>query len=134
MYALVRSPLLQATEQHHPDLRAALHHLWTALLPEELACAIYPRLSSWTDADHEALSRHSLSRAALLTSTAPLFLLDSYSHLLLLCTARWPGDAPFPPPLSSAVRVRIAQQARRRQQTPTVCVCDAVNGVLALHR
>lgn len=120
VYALVRSPLLEATEQHHPDLRAALHHLWTALPPDELACAVYPRLASYSDADHEALPRHSLSRAALLTSTAPLFLLDSYSHLVLLCTARWPPEQLFPPPLTSAVRVRIAQQARRRQQTPMV--------------
>lgn len=120
VYALVRSPLLEASDKHHPDLRASLHHLWTALPPEELACAVYPRLASYADADHEALSRHSLSRAALLTSTAPLFLLDSYSHLMLLCTARWPAEQPFPPPLASAVRVRIAQQARRRQQTPAV--------------
>lgn len=53
VYALLRSPLLAISQQKHPDLRAAVHHLWASLPPDLLRCAIYPVLTSYSDPDVE---------------------------------------------------------------------------------
>ena len=52
-YALLQSPLLAQTPRGnpHPDLRSVTHHLWEALPPNLLSCAVYPRLSSYRDPD-----------------------------------------------------------------------------------
>ena len=54
VYALLRSPLLGEHPGRHPDTRAALHALWSALPPEDLQTAIYPRLSSYQDPNTQA--------------------------------------------------------------------------------
>lgn len=50
-YALLRSPLLAANPRGHPDLRAAVHHLWVGLSPALLRKAVYPALMSFKDPD-----------------------------------------------------------------------------------
>ena len=66
----------------------------------------------------QAYSRHSLSRAALLTAGAPIFLMDTYTSLILYYTAGYPPDMPFPPPPSSALRKAMQSTKHSRQITP----------------
>lgn len=52
VYALLRSPLLAPPAPgQHPDLSAFLRHLWAVLPPGELVRAVYPVLTSYSDAD-----------------------------------------------------------------------------------
>eukprot|EP00959_Pyramimonas_sp_CCMP1952_P017422 369977-Pyramimonas_sp.AAC.1 len=55
----------------HPDERVYFQSLYGALEPAALRRSIYPVLSSYKTPDEEAFPRHSLSRAALITSGAP---------------------------------------------------------------
>ena len=63
-YALLRSPLLAANPKGHPDLRAAVHHLWMGLPPALLHKAVYPALMSFKDPD--TLVQHSSTLALIL--------------------------------------------------------------------
>lgn len=49
VYALLRSPLLSRQPPPHADSRAAADHLWGWLPPDQLRCAIYPVLASYTE-------------------------------------------------------------------------------------
>ena len=54
VYALLRSPLLTEGKRQkgeHPDLRAAICHLWACLPPRELRSAVYPLLYSFSNPD-----------------------------------------------------------------------------------
>ena len=50
-YGMLRCALLMQRPGQHPDERVALRHLWGALPPAELRCALYPTLSSYSDPD-----------------------------------------------------------------------------------
>ncbi|KAK9823450.1 hypothetical protein WJX72_002854 [[Myrmecia] bisecta] len=118
VYALLRSPLLSGHAMQHPDMRAAALHLWAALPADELRRAVYPILSSFTDPETQAFPRHSLSRAALITSGAPLFLMDTFTSLTLYYTAGYPAHIPFPPPQQSLLRRTINTLRQNRRLTP----------------
>eukprot|EP00195_Chlamydomonas_chlamydogama_P017072 CAMPEP_0202896248 /NCGR_PEP_ID=MMETSP1392-20130828/5266_1 /ASSEMBLY_ACC=CAM_ASM_000868 /TAXON_ID=225041 /ORGANISM="Chlamydomonas chlamydogama, Strain SAG 11-48b" /LENGTH=777 /DNA_ID=CAMNT_0049581523 /DNA_START=303 /DNA_END=2636 /DNA_ORIENTATION=+ len=119
VYALLRSPLLAPPAPgQHPDLTAFIEHLWACLPPQELITAVYPVLSSYSDPDTLALPRHSLSQAALLSSPAPIFLLDAYILVMVFYTARCPPTIPFPPPQSSALRKAIGAIRADRKISP----------------
>jgi hypothetical protein len=66
---------------------------------------LYPALSSYMDPDTVAFPRHSLSRAALTTSGAPIFLLDALTVVVVFYAPAQPGSPaaalPFPPPQRS---------------------------------
>ena len=66
----------------------------------------------------QAYSRHSLSRAALVTAGAPIFLLDTFSQLVLYYVEGYPASIPFPPPQSSLLRKTIQALKQHRQVTP----------------
>lgn len=66
----------------------------------------------------QALQQHSLSRAALLTSGAPIFLLDAFTTIIILYTSGYPPHLPYPPPAGSAVRRAAAQLRGSRRQIP----------------
>ncbi len=69
----------------------------------------------------QVLSRHSLSRGALLADGAPpIFLLDAYVLLVVMYTARSPPSLPFPPPQTSALRKTLAALRQERRITPQV--------------
>ncbi|CAI7906774.1 unnamed protein product, partial [Closterium sp. NIES-53] len=98
-FALLRSPLLQLPREGvHPDLRTFLYCLYSSLDPSFLMRAVYPVLSSYTTPDRPAFPRHSLSRAALVTSGSPIFLLDAFSTIIVFYSPAAPPDLPFPPP------------------------------------
>lgn len=52
----------------------------------------------------QAFPRHSLSQAALLTSGAPIFLLDAFSVIIIFYAPDCPPDLPFPPGPSTTIR------------------------------
>ncbi|KAL3139738.1 hypothetical protein ABBQ38_004043 [Trebouxia sp. C0009 RCD-2024] len=118
VYALLRSPLLGSHPDLHPDTPTALHLLWSSLPPEDLQTAVYPCLSSYQDPDTQAYSRHSLSRAALVTAGAPIFLLDTFTQLILYYMPNCPPSIPFPPPHSTMLRKTIQALKQHRQVTP----------------
>lgn len=119
VYALLRSPLLaHGGALAGADVTAFLHHLWSCLPPAELCRSIYPCLTSYTDHDHQAYPRHSLSRAALEVAGAPLWLLDAHVLLLVYCTASAPPSLPFPPPQQCALRRHVAALRAERRVTP----------------
>ncbi|CAI6012254.1 unnamed protein product [Closterium sp. NIES-65] len=70
----------------------------SSLDPSFLMRAVYPVLSSYTTPDRPAFPRHSLSRAALVTSGSPIFLLDAFSTIIIFYSPAAPPDLPFPPP------------------------------------
>lgn len=121
-FGLLGSPLLQAAVRGlHPDLTTFVRGLWLTLPPAELATALYPRLSSWADADTVASTRHTLSQAALeLSRDAPLLLLDTYWQLMVLLREAAPRDTPFPPPQQSAIRGAVDVMRQARRITPNV--------------
>ncbi|DBB07884.1 TPA: hypothetical protein ACH3X3_009279 [Trebouxia sp. C0006] len=118
VYALLRSPMLSPHPDHHPDTRTSLHLLWSSLPLEDLQTAVYPHLSSYQDPDTQAYTRHSLSRAALVTAGAPIFLLDTFTSLILYYTPGYPSSIPFPPPHSSLLRRTIQAVKQSRQISP----------------
>eukprot|EP00887_Chlorella_sp_A99_P008180 scaffold12.g8180.t1 len=128
-FGLLASPLLApAPRSQHPDLEAFVRQLWLTLPPGELATALYPRLSSWVDADTVAGTRHSLSRAALDVSEAPLLLLDTYWQLAVVLREECEDaeGVAFPPPQHSALRSAVDGMRQARRITPVVLmVTDA---------
>jgi hypothetical protein len=52
----------------HPDERVYRQCLYSALDPADLKRSLYPQMSSFKTPEEEAFPRHSLSRAALITS------------------------------------------------------------------
>ena len=74
--------------------------------------------SKWAEAMLQAYTRHSLSRAALVTAGAPIFLLDTFTSLILYYTPGYPSSIPFPPPHSSLLRRTIQAVKQSRQISP----------------
>jgi hypothetical protein len=123
VYAICTGPLLGAGLKGgaHPDAASALRTLSSTLPPEELAAAVYPQLSSWSAPDDLAFPRHSLSRAAMALSGQPIYLLDTYSSLIIYYTAEaTTHGVPFPPPPGSALRRHVAAVRQARRVTPRV--------------
>ncbi len=59
--------------------------------------------------------RHSLSKAALETSNAPVFLMDAFSDIFVYYTASCPPDIIFPPPHPSQLWRQISAIRAQRQ-------------------
>lgn len=72
--------------------------LCSALEPSSLNRAIYPLLTSFTTPDVQAYPRHSLSRAALITSESPIFFLDAFTTLIVFYSSTADSTLPYPPP------------------------------------
>lgn len=73
--------------------------MWcSALEPSSLHLAIYPMLTSYASPDKQAYPRHSLSRAALITSGSPIFFLDAFTILIVFYSSTTDPSLPFPPP------------------------------------
>lgn len=70
----------------------------SALEPSSLHRAIYPVLTSYSTPDKQAYPRHSLSRAALITSGSPIFFLDAFTTLIVFYSSTADPSLPFPPP------------------------------------
>ena len=80
----------------------------------------------------QAYSRHSLSRAALVTAGAPIFLLDTFTQLILYYTPGYPPALPFPPPHSTLLRKTIQALKQHRQVTPQLTMLRGMIRPLAL--
>ncbi|KAG6496507.1 hypothetical protein ZIOFF_044374 [Zingiber officinale] len=119
IFALLRNPLLGLHEEGiHPDYRIYLQCLFSALEPASLQLAVYPLLASYTTPDKQAYPRHSLSRAALLTSGSPIFLLDAFTNLIVYYTPSADLSIPFPPPHDCLLRTTINKLKQERCITP----------------
>ncbi|KAL7127110.1 hypothetical protein ABFS83_14G233400 [Erythranthe nasuta] len=119
VFALLRSPLLRFHEEGvHPDYRIYLQCLFSALEPSSLNRAVYPSLSSYDTPDKQAYPRHSLSRAALITSGSPIFLLDAFTHLIVFYSSTAGATMPFPPPQDCLLRSTINKLKQERIITP----------------
>lgn len=105
---------------------AALEACSAPLMPFLCACVDVPKMSltvTTLPGHHhckwlQAYSRHSLSRAALVTAGAPIFLLDTFTQLILYYTPGYPPSLPFPPPHSTLLRKTIQALKQHRQVTP----------------
>lgn len=124
VYGLLRSDLLAGCAgAAAADARAAAEHLWRTLEPSLLALAIYPSMCSYYDEATPAFPSHSLSRAAITTAGAPIFLIDAFNELVcyLAPGGSGPGgeDPPrFPPAQGSVLRELIAARRAQRHVTP----------------
>ncbi|XP_068656733.1 protein transport protein SEC23 D-like isoform X4 [Aristolochia californica] len=119
VFALLRSPLLRLHEEGvHPDYRIYLQCLFSALEPGSLHRAIYPVLTSYTTPDKQAYPRHSLSRAALITSGSPIFFLDAFTNLIVYYSSTADPALPFPPPQDCLLRTTINKLKQDRSITP----------------
>ncbi|GAQ81540.1 sec23/Sec24 zinc finger family protein [Klebsormidium nitens] len=119
VFALLRGPLLRFhREGVHPDVRTYLQFLYSSLDPQWLLRATYPVLSSYVSPDKPAYPRHSLSRAALVTSGSPIFLLDAFTTLIVYYAQNAPTELPFPPPQDCLIRETINQLKKERVITP----------------
>jgi hypothetical protein len=94
--------------------------LWgsSALEPSYLLRAVYPVLSSYETPDKQAYPRHSLSRAALITSGSPIFFLDAFTSLIVYYAPTADPSLPFPPPQNCALRGMINKLKQERNITP----------------
>ena len=70
----------------------------SALEPSSLHRAVYPVLTSYSTPDKQAYPRHSLSRAALITSGSPIFFLDAFTTLIVFYSSTADPVLPYPPP------------------------------------
>ncbi|KAK5830495.1 hypothetical protein PVK06_014290 [Gossypium arboreum] len=88
-----------------PHLVYALHciHFQSALEPSSLHHAIFPMLTSYSTPDKQAYPRHSLSRAALISSGSPIFFLDAFTTLIAFYSSTADPSLPFPPPNDSVI-------------------------------
>ncbi|KAL9677266.1 hypothetical protein QQ045_005494 [Rhodiola kirilowii] len=119
IFALLRNPLLRFHEEGvHPDYRIFLQCLFSALEPSALYRAVYPALSSYATPDKQAFPRHSLSRAALMTSGSPIFFLDAFTTLIVFYSSTADPALPFPPPHDCLLRTTINQLKQKRSITP----------------
>lgn len=119
IFALLRNPLLRFHEEGvHPDYRIYLQCLFSALDPTSLSRAIYPVLTSYATPDKQAFPRHSLSRAALITSDSPIYFLDAFTNLIVYYTATADPSLPFPPPQDCLLRATINKLKQERCITP----------------
>lgn len=119
IFALLRNPLLRLHEEGvHPDYRIYLQCLFSALEPSYLHRAIYPMLTSYTTPSKQAYPRHSLSRAALITSGSPIFLLDAFTTLIVFYSSTADPSLPFPPPHDCLLRETINKLKQERSITP----------------
>lgn len=119
IFALLRNPLLRFHEEGvHPDYRIYLQCLFSALEPSSLSRAVYPLLSSYETPDKQAYPRHSLSRAALLTSGSPIFFLDAFTTLIVFYSSTASAALPFPPPQDCLLRSTINKLKQERIITP----------------
>ncbi|KAL4424007.1 hypothetical protein ABPG75_001308 [Micractinium tetrahymenae] len=133
VYSLLASPLLReptagAAAQpprqlpgpwQHPDAAAAMRGLLRVLGPDELQVTICPQLASWSNFDQVAGLQHSLSAAALAVGQQPLWVLDSYCQIVVLCTAAAAAaGVGFPPPAHSLLRRTLAGIRSARRATP----------------
>ncbi|PIA28240.1 hypothetical protein AQUCO_07200115v1 [Aquilegia coerulea] len=119
VFALLRNPLLRFHEEGvHPDYRIYLQCLFSALDPNSLHRAVYPVLTSYATPDKQAYPRHSLSRAALITSESPIFFLDAFTTLIVYYASTADPTLPFPPPHDSLLRTTINKLKQDRSITP----------------
>ncbi|WOL02294.1 protein transport protein sec24-like [Canna indica] len=119
VFALLRSPLLRFHEEGvHPDYRIYLQCLFSSLEPSFLQCAIYPILTSYETPDKQAYPRHSLSRAALITSGSPIFFVDAFTNLIVYYSSTADASLPFPPPHDCLLRTTINRLKQERSITP----------------
>ncbi|MQL96470.1 hypothetical protein Taro_029138 [Colocasia esculenta] len=119
VFALLRNPLLRFHEEGvHPDYRIYLQCLLSGLEPASLQRAIYPLLTSYASPDKQAFPRHSLSRAALITSGSPIFFLDSFTNLIVYYSSTADPSIPFPPPQDCLLRTTINMLKQERSITP----------------
>ncbi|KAL3530385.1 hypothetical protein ACH5RR_009707 [Cinchona calisaya] len=119
VFALLRNPLLRLHEEGvHPDYRIYLQCLFSALEPSSLHRAIYPMLTSFATPDKQAFPRHSLSRAALITSGSPIFFLDAFTTLIVFYSSTADPTLPFPPPQECLLRTTINKLKQERSITP----------------
>ncbi|PON48187.1 Sec23/Sec [Trema orientale] len=119
VFALLRNPLLRLHEEGvHPDYRIYLQCLFSALEPSSLHRAVYPVLTSYSTPDKQAYPRHSLSRAALITSGSPIFFLDAFTTLVVFYSSTADPTLPFPPPHDCLLRSTINKLKQERCITP----------------
>ncbi|XP_065867015.1 protein transport protein SEC23 D isoform X2 [Euphorbia lathyris] len=119
VFALLRNPLLRFHEEGvHPDYRIYLQCLFSALEPSSLHRAVYPVLTSYSTPDKQAYPRHSLSRAALITSGSPIFFLDAFTTLIVFYSSTSDPSLPFPPPQDCLLRTTINKLKQERSITP----------------
>ncbi|KAJ6897371.1 protein transport protein SEC24-like [Populus alba x Populus x berolinensis] len=119
VFALLRNPLLRFHEEGvHPDYRIYLQCLCSALEPGSLHRVIYPVLMSYSTPDKQAYPRHSLSRAALITSGSPIFFLDAFTALIVFYSSTADPTLPFPPPQDCLLRSTINKLKQERSITP----------------
>ncbi|KAM5585192.1 protein transport protein SEC23 D [Rosa sericea] len=119
VFALLRNPLLLFHEEGvHPDYRIYLQCLFSALEPTSLHRAVYPVLTSYSTPDKLAYPRHSLSRAALITSGSPIFFLDAFTALIVFYSSTADPTLPFPPPHDCLLRTEINKLKQERCITP----------------
>jgi len=123
VFALLRSPLLQSHEEGvHLDHRIYLQCLFSALEPLDLLWAVHPVLSSYATPDKQAYPRHSLSRAALITSGSPIFFLDAFTCLIVYYSPTADPALPFPPPQNCTLRRVINKLKQERNITPKLLI------------
>ncbi|XP_027345883.1 protein transport protein SEC24 isoform X1 [Abrus precatorius] len=119
IFALLRNPLLRFHEEGvHPDFRIYLQCLFSGLEPSSLHRAVYPVLTSYATPDKQAYPRHSLSRAALITSGSPIFFLDAFTILIVFYSSTADPTLPFPPPHDCLLRTTINKLKQERCITP----------------
>lgn len=119
VFALLRNPLLRLHEEGvHPDYRIYLQCLFSALEPSSLQRAVYPLLTSYSTPEKQAFPRHSLSRAALITSGSPIFLVDAFTTIIVFYSSTADPTLPFPPPQDCLLRTTINKMKQERSITP----------------
>ncbi|CAL0304014.1 unnamed protein product [Lupinus luteus] len=119
IFALLRNPLLRFHEEGvHPDYRIYLQCLFSVLEPSSLHRAVYPVLTSYATPDKQAYPRHSLSRAALITSGSPIFFLDAFTTLIVFYSSTADPTLPYPPPHDCLLRSIINKLKQERCITP----------------
>ena len=86
------------------------------LEPSSLHRAVYPVLMSYSTPEKQAYPRHSLSRAALITSGSPIFFLDAFTTLIVFYSSTADPTLPYPPPHDCELLQLLSPRLFRRNE------------------
>jgi hypothetical protein len=121
---MCQSPLFDAPNSAvvlpHPDLPCVLRMNWETLTPQELSVAVCPKLSAWSSPENVLQPSLPASGAALAVSPGAIYLLDSYTDLVIYY--KKDAMAMVPPAQNSQLMGYVAGVRASRSPTPRVLI------------
>jgi hypothetical protein len=118
VYSMLRGEIFnQALMSANPDRWVYLFSACTSNPPKDIACAVYPDLSTYSE--NRIYRKNPLCRDLLRANEGHIYLVDSFFKIVVYYTkAALESGQPFPPPHSGIIRKEISDIRMSRGVTP----------------